>query len=195
LQVLWNQNLTKLPRHERARDLFLIGAYTGLRVSDYNRLKRHNLKTVKGVEMIEIKAQKTGKIVAIPLHPIVKAILSKNDGEPPERLPDQHINYLIKEVAESAGIDQVEYVPKTIGGREVTQKKYKFELIKTHTARRSFCSNAFLAGMNPIEIMRISGHSTESAFMKYIKLSTQDVAIKMSEHPFFKGATALKRVD
>ena len=43
--------------------------------------------------------------------------------------------------------------------------------------------------------MSISGHKTESAFMKYIKLTPEDKAIKMSEHPFFKNATALKKVD
>mgnify|MGYP000017617347 CR=1 FL=1 len=195
LQALWKLDLTTLPRHERARDLFLIGAYTGLRISDYNRLRKHNVKTVQGVEMIQITATKTGKEVSIPIHPIVKAILNKNDGEPPQRLPDQHINYLIKEVAQSAGIDSIEYTSQTIGGKNVMLKKYKFELVKSHTARRSFCSNAFLAGMSPIDIMRISGHRTESAFMKYIKLSSEDVAIKMSTHPFFSESSSLKIVN
>jgi len=40
--------------------------------------------------------------------------------------------------------------------------------------------------------MSISGHNTETAFMKYIKVTPEQVAIKMSEHIFFKGATALK---
>ena len=195
LQALWKEDLSKLPRHERARDLFLIGAYTGLRISDYNRLKKHNIKTIQGVEMIQITTAKTGKEVSIPIHPVVRAILNKNDGEPPQRLPDQHINYLIKEVTQSAGIDSIEYTSQTIGGKKVMQKKYKFELVKSHTARRSFCSNAFLAGMSPIDIMRISGHRTESAFMKYIKLSSEDVAIKMSMHPFFSDSSPLKMVN
>ena len=194
LQLLWKQDLIHLPRHESARDLFLIGAYTGLRVSDYNRLKKHNLKTVRGVQMINVATKKTGQDVSIPVHPIVRAILNRNDGEPPKQLLDQQINELIKEVAETVGIDNVEYVTRTVGGKKVTTKHYKFELVKTHTARRSFCSNAYLSGMSPIDIMTISGHKTESAFMKYIKLSAQDVAIKMSSHPFFTGSTALKMV-
>jgi len=192
LERMWQLDLSKDERKERARDLFLIGAYTGLRVSDFNNLKKHNIKTVRGVEMINIMTQKTGEEIAVPLHPIVKAIFTKNNGEPPKKLAAQTINELIKEVAESSGIDSVEYVTQTKGGLKKEQKKYKFDLIKTHTARRSFCSNAFLSGMEPIKIMAISGHNTEKEFLKYIKLSKQDIAIEMSESKFFK--TKLKAV-
>jgi hypothetical protein len=130
----------------------------------------------------------------VPLHPIVKAILQKRDGEPPQRLADQTINELIKEVAESSGIDSVEYIKQTKGGKKLTIKKYKFELVKTHTARRSFCSNAYLSGMSPIDIMSISGHTYRKRFPeRYIKLGPEDIAIKMSTNAFFTGATALKK--
>jgi integrase len=195
LRKMWKLDLSNEPQQDRARDLFLIGAYTGLRVSDYNQLTKENVKTIRDVEMISITTQKTETPVAIPLHPIVKAILDKNNGEPPKKMPDQQINYKIKDVAESAGIDSTEHIKKTKGGRDVIKKCCKFELVKTHTARRSFCSNAYLMSMNPIDIMSISGHKTESAFMKYIKLTPEDKAVKMSEHPFFKNATALKKVN
>ena len=193
LRKMWDLDLTHLPKHDNARDLFLIGAYTGLRVSDYNHLKVQDMKTVNGVEMISVKTKKMKRRVAIPIHPIVKMIFNKNNGNTPKKMPDQHINYKIKEVAENCGIDGVEFVTKTIGGKEVTNKFYKYELIKTHTARRSFCSNAYLAGMDTIDIMSISQHRTESAFMKYIKLSPEDIAIKMSKHKFFKDASVLKK--
>lgn len=194
LDKLWNVDLSKNERQERARDLFLIGAYTGLRVSDYNNLTRDNFKTINGVEMLVKRTQKTNDEVKIPLHPIVKQILEKNDGKPPKSLPEQHINYLIKEISESAGIDEVEYIEKTRGGKKLEIKKYKFELVFTHTARRSFCTNAYLSGMSTIDIMQISGHKTESAFMKYIKVTKEQVATRMSTHPFFNGSSALKVV-
>jgi len=194
LQSIWELDLSDNERKDRARDLFLIGAFTGLRVSDFNNLQKHNIKKVKGVELINIPTQKTGEEVAVPLHPIVKAILLKRDGNPPQRLADQTMNELIKDVAESAGIDSIEHVTQTKGGKKLTIKKYKFELVKTHTARRSFCSNAYLSGMEPIDIMSISGHRTEKDFLRYIKLSKQDIAIKMSTNAFFTGATAMKKV-
>ena len=40
----------------------------------------------------------------------------------------------------------------------------KCDLIKTHTARRSGCTNMYLAKIQPIDIMKISGHKTERNF-------------------------------
>lgn len=194
LKKLWSLKLHHEPIKENARDLFLIGAYTGLRVSDYNNINDENLITTQGVKMIHIKTKKTGKVVSIPLHPIVKEILSKNNGKPPKRLPDQKINKLIKEVSESAGIDEVSYTTVTKGGKQVKKKNYKFDLVKTHTARRSFCTNAYLSNMSTIDIMAISGHTTEKAFLNYIKVTSEQTAIRMSENPFFKGQSDLKVV-
>jgi len=191
LYKLWELDLSNNERQERARDLFLIGAYTGLRVSDFNNLSKSSIKKVKGVELIKVPMTKyPDKFVAVPLHPMVKAILNKRSGEPPQRMNDQSINVLIKEVAESAGIDSIESVSITKGGKKLHIKKYKFDLVKTHTARRSFCSNAYLSGMAPIDIMAISGHKTEKDFLRYIKLGPEQIAIKMSTNAFFTGATA-----
>lgn len=194
LNSLWNLDLSHEPRKEDARNLFLIGAFTGLRVSDYNNLKDENLSVVNGVKMFKVKTQKTKKEVAIPLHPIVEQILSKNNGKPPKAIPDQKINEIIKDVSESAGIDEVCYTTITRGGKEITKKHYKFELVKTHTARRSFCTNAYLSNMSTIDIMAISGHTTEKAFLNYIKVTPEQTAIRMSQHPFFKGQSNLKVV-
>ena len=55
----------------------------------------------------------------------------------------------------------------------------------TYTARRSFATNAYLAGLPPISIMKITGHKTESSFMKYIKISEKENAIQLKGHEFF----------
>jgi integrase len=194
LTELWKVDLSKDKRKEQARDLFLIGAYTGLRVSDYNNLTYRNISEINGTRLLKVKAKKTGRVVAIPLHPIVDAILLKNNGKPPKNMPEQKLNLKIKEVCEDVGIDGIESTEITRGGLKVIEKKYRYELVKSHTARRSFCSNAYLSGMSSLDIMSISGHNTETAFMKYIKVTPEQVAIKMSEHIFFKGATALKAI-
>lgn len=194
LLALWNRDLSKNELQERARDLFLIGAYTGLRVSDYNNLTKQHIKKVNNIDMLHVKTRKTGKVVAIPLHPIVRQILIKNDWNAPEKLADQQINVLIKEVGFDAELDGIEYITQTKGGKKITTKKYKFELIKTHTARRSFCTNAFLSGMNAIDIMAISGHKTERAFLTYVKVTPEQTAIRMAEHPFFNNSKHLKVV-
>lgn len=194
LNQMWKLDLSKDSKKETARDLFLIGAYTGLRVSDYNNIKNENIKTVNGVKMFKIKTRKTGKEVAIPLHSIVLQILEKNNGKPPQRIPDQKINELIKGVCKSAGIDEVSYTTITRGGKEVKKKNYKYELVKSHTARRSFCTNAYLSNMSTIDIMAISSHTTEKAFLNYIKVTPEETAIRMSSHPFFNSESNLKVV-
>jgi len=191
LTAIWQLDLSNNPTKERARDLFLIGCFTGLRVSDYNNLKPSSIKEINGVKMFVVKTQKTKKTVAIPMHPIVDAILTKYDGIP-ARMFDQKINQNIKEVARLTGLDEVIETTATISGLEVTQNQSKFELVTTHTARRSFCTNAYLMGMDSLDIMAISGHTTEKNFLKYIKVTPEQRAVKMSKSKFFTNATALK---
>ena len=62
----------------------------------------------------------------------------------------------------------------------------KYDLIKNHTARRSFCTNAYIAGMSTLDIMAISGHSSEKTFLNYIKISADERAVKIAENPFFQ---------
>jgi integrase len=180
LKKIWSIDLKEFPRHERARDLFLIGCYTGLRVSDYNYLNASNIKNVKGVDMITIKTQKMDEKVSIPISPLVKQIFAKNNGLPPKRLPDQHINQLIKDVCEWVGIDDRVALSRTKGGMKVTASKHKFEAVKTHTARRTFCSNMYLNGIEATDIMRLSGHKTYESFMTYLKIDSEETAIRLS---------------
>src|SRR5690606_11640977 len=76
-------NYSNRPNIDVARDLFVIAAVTGLRVSDYKSLTSSNIKMFREIKYLEIKTQKTGKIVHIPLHPFVTEILDKRDGQFP----------------------------------------------------------------------------------------------------------------
>ena len=84
-----------------------------------------------------------------------------------------------------AGIDDSFVITATKGGKRVTEVFKKWELITTHTARRSFATNAYLQNVPTISIMKITGHRTEKSFLKYIKISQEDNANKLINHPFF----------
>lgn len=73
-----------------------------------------------------------------------------------------------------------------------TQTMPKYKLVSSHTARRSFATNAYLAGVPTISIMKITGHKTESAFMKYIKISGKENAVKLKGHKFFTQMVVAK---
>ena len=71
---------------------------------------------------------------------------------------------------------KVEHIEGTLG----QEKKYpKYELISSHTARRSFCTNAYKDNIPTLAIMAISGHKTEQAFLKYIKADSKEHAEKV----------------
>lgn len=163
------------------RDRFIIGAFTGLRVSDYGRLSTANLAG----DTIRIKTAKTGANVVIPIHPYIRAILSSIDLN--KRVSDQKINKHIKEIARMAGIDEEVTINRNIGGHNVQETHKKYELVCSHTARRSFATNAYKAGVPTIAIMKITGHTKESTFLKYIKVSAEENAAMLAEHPFFKA--------
>ena len=61
-------------------------------------------------------------------------------------------------------------------GKLVPKEYFKHQLVTSHTARRTFCTNAFLDGIPVLSIMSISGHRTEKAFLRYIKISGQQHA-------------------
>lgn len=162
------------------RDRFLIGAFTGLRVSDFSRLSEVNIDGNK----IRIEPYKGGKNleVIIPIHPVVRDILEKGI---PKRVSEQKINKHIKELCKMAGITQKVETSITRGKVE-REVKEKWSLVTTHTARRSFATNAFKSGVSSLSIMQITGHTTEKSFLKYIKISREENAELMASHPFFR---------
>ncbi len=166
-------DLSENKRLDNVRDLFLIGCYTGLRFSDLKRLTKNNIIG----ENIEIETQKTREVVAIPLHNIVKIILNKHNGALPRAVSNQKMNKYIKEIGqmiESLNINTSKTITK--GNIEVTKNKKKYLQITTHTARRSFASNLFVAGVPSQVIMKATGHKTEKSFMQYIKITPKENA-------------------
>ena len=187
-QTKRNKNLT-ITRSmlEKARDLFIVGCSTGLRVSDYNNLCKENIfKNEDDNYYFRVVTKKNKKPVTIPINSIAKEILEKNDWLPPEKLPEQHINYCIKILGSLADIDELTSKTVTKGGKPNTITTPKYNLISNHTARRSFCTNAYLSGMPTSDIMAISGHSTEKVFYNYIKVNDLERAVKIGRHRFFQ---------
>ena len=183
-------NLNALPKYlESVRDMFLIGCYSGLRYSDLIRLTKDNITSEN---TIKIKTEKTEKIVDIPIHPHVKQIFEKYGYQLPKPISNQKYNDYIKMVVKHAGINEPITKQYRKNGMLANLTEPKYNLCTSHTARRSFATNAFLADVPVISIMKITGHKTESAFMKYIKMSSKDNAMKLKTHKFFNPLTIAK---
>ena len=181
LNILESLELSYNSKLDRVRDLFLVGCWTGLRFADFSKIKSENIDKDEHGEFIEVQTQKTGKTVVVPILPTVQRIVSKYDGQLPKSISNQKMNDYLKEIGQLAGFDSIESKTLTKQGMKVTINKTKSDLMTTHTARRSFASNNYLAGMPTISIMAITGHSTERSFMRYIKLTPREHANKIRE--------------
>mgnify|MGYP000014653541 CR=1 FL=1 len=178
INQIYKHNFEGDERLENARDLFIIGLRTGLRISDFLRLKQTNIKN----GFIEIETQKTGQEVVIPMHSQVKEILEKRNGFP-NKLSDQKFNLYIKEVSELAGIKELTKGSKINNKTNRKEKGIfaKHQLITSHICRRSFASNLYGELPNMV-IMGITGHKTETQFLKYIKITPKENANKLKEY-------------
>ena len=175
---------------ELARDIFLVGVWTAQRVSDYNNLKPENIKVVdnNGTPMtyISIHQQKTGRLVEIPCNAKVRAILNKYPKGLPH-LSDQKINMYIKQIGKMAGIDEVVEVKGSRGGQVIKEYYKKYELICTHTARRTGATLMYLDGIAIYDIMKVTGHKSVTTLEKYIRADKLEVAQKLVlQYDYFK---------
>jgi len=183
LEILHTHDYSKTPYLDNACDLFLLGAFTGLRFKDYADLKGVNF--TDGDFIIQDTMKVDSRIV-IPQHRIVKQILKKRKGDLPHRISNVKMNLYLKEVGEIAGINELVIKTRTQGTEKIRKTYKKWQLITTHTARRSLATNMYLAGVPIKTIMIMTGHSSVKQLMEYIKITEVEVAQSLKDHPFFK---------
>jgi integrase len=189
LDKLYAKNLVKNPRLDKVRDLFLIGCYTGLRFSDLAQLKPENF--TNNNTLLKLTTVKTEDAIVIPVGYVVTEILKKYKYNLPRIISNQKFNKYLKELGELVKINEPVQTTITKGGLRVQTTSPKFKLMTVHTARRSFSTNAYLADIPSISIMKITGHRTERAFLRYIRISPEDNAKKLMQHPFFSNLKAV----
>lgn len=182
LETIENTNF-KRTALENAKDWLIIGSYIGQRVSDLLILTKDNLTVRNSLELIELTQIKTGKRVAIPLHPKVKEILNKRNGNFPENISAQIFNLHLKDLCKLAEINEPTEGAKFDADtkRKVKGTYPKYELITSHVCRRSFASNFYGDIPTPL-LMSITAHSTEKMFLEYIGKTSNDYAIQLAEY-------------
>ena len=193
LNQMYSLDLSAQPRLEVARDVFLLGCYLAQNYTDYKLITRKNLTELgDGRKALKIFQFRSGKEVIVPLRYEAEEILKKYDFALPQT-SEQMINERLKTIAKMAGIDEPVTVMVHEGGRKTEKKVPKYQLIKTHTAKRSGCINMYLANVPTVEIMAISGHKTERDLLVYIRSSNKEweVANKLSSHPYFANPEVL----
>lgn len=166
--------ITHVRALEHVRDVFIVGCLTGQRVSDYSRIGREMITRIRGHEFIMLTQQKTDRKVYIPLDRRVRQIIDKYGGRLPH-VSSNEMNRLIKTVGLllgwtwDCGFDERRLNPRR--GRRFC------DMLLSHTARRSFATNAYKAGVLLPSIQAITGHSSESQLRRYLKLDAEEKAV------------------
>ena len=159
------------------RDIFVLGCLTGMRFSDVSSLRFSDMRN----GMLYKKMNKTDSRVIIPLRKEAQEIFTNRITETGVHISGPVFNRNIKEIAKQAGITELVTISYKRGTQDVVETKPKSDLVTSHSCRRSFCSNEYLANTPINLIMKISGHRTHKDFFKYIKISEEEAAQKVQE--------------
>lgn len=154
--------------NERDYIMFLIGIYTGRRISDLVRIK---VSDVKNRSTINIREMKTKKQCVIEINPILKKELKEycKDKDPSE--------YLIK-ARKSNNTPMNRSTAYRILNKAA--KEFGLENIGNHTLRKTFGYHFYKTFKDVATLMEIFNHSDPSVTLRYIGVNqeTANQAIK-----------------
>lgn len=162
---------------ERVRDVFCFQCFTSLRYSDVAKLKREDIAG----DVVKVVTAKTGDTLQIDLNKYSRAILDKyrDDERPLPVVSNQRMNQWLKEVCYLAGIEAPITTVYYKGAQRIEETKPKYELVGTHTGRRTFICNALTMGIPAATVMEWTGHSDYKAMKPYIKIADAEKAKAM----------------
>lgn len=183
-------DLSSKPRLEKVRDLFCFGCWTGLRFEDWTKIERQHITDVptdtgEVVTVIKFLTSKTRTLVHIPLFEPTRRILEKYDYQLPinydgtKPVSNQKTNTYLKEVFELMGWTENRNISESVAGKRQALSKPFYQLISTHTARRTFITNLIERGLNYETISKATGHKDFDSFKKYNKMAGDRAAVTM----------------
>lgn len=155
-------------RLAKVRDLYLFSVYTGLAYHEAFALqKKHVIMAFDKKLWIEMKREKTGKAISVPLLPQAIQIIKKYDNGGDREahvlpaISNQKINSYLKEIVEIVGIN-----------KKLTH----------HTARKTFATTILLYNDVPMEVVsKLLGHSSMAVTQKhYAKVVNKKVSACIS---------------
>lgn len=189
IEKLMAVDLSNDEKLERVRDVFCADCWLGLRYSDLIRVTKDKIVEEDGVTLFKIEMEKTGEVVRIPISPRARPLLEKYDYNLPV-ISSQKFNEYLKVIGGKAKINNQIEVTTMKAGKKVRKTFSKFDLITSHTARRSFATNLYLQGVQSQYIMAVTGHKTEKSFRAYLRLSDMQKVKEIDRH--FKKQGDLK---
>lgn len=168
---------------EPVRDVFIFCCFSGLRHSDAYNLRLSDIKD----DHIEVTTQKTSDSLIIELNDVTKRILQKyKDAQFPEKkalpvIQNQPMNRDIKELCRLAEIDEPIRVTTFKGNVRKDEVLPKWQLVGTHTGRKTFIVMALSHGIAPNTVMKWTGHADYKSMKPYIDIVDSVKAREMNK--------------
>lgn len=177
------------PGQKKVIDIFICQCFLGLRVSDMFRFLKQIEARTRAVDtdlFFEIITGKYGQPVVIPASDIVIKIINKYGKTIQKGFSEAHYNLTLKKIVAKSNIEREVAFSRTERGRRIERIHLLSFLVSSHTARRTFATNGYLAGISPFDLMKITGHRTLASFFRYMRCENIAVALKISTHEFFR---------
>lgn len=161
-----------------AKQNFLLGLFTGQRISDFLRLDASNIKDGN----FTIKSKKTNTKTVIPIHFEVDKIINSNFGCLPRKISSSDFNKHIKTICQVCEIDNIVF--GKVFDNKLKRKKVgfykKYELVTSHICRRSFATNFADAGSQTLNSV-LGWSKTSKMSSHYNKKSKVEYANEMKK--------------
>lgn len=183
--------LQDLPDYlQRTVDEFTCAVFSGVRYSDFEKIfDSSRIQTdPDGFKYFIVDQRKTSYRCNIPVHPVVEEILKKYGGRMNVK-SNQKMNQFLHEVCQRVawGKEKV-FLDHSRGGKVQSIIMEKWQAVTTHTARRSFATNMYLAGVPKYTIMQVTGHKKTTSFDRYIQVTQLEHAKIVGMNPAYKLA-------
>jgi integrase len=175
IKAIHNTTIPENSYLDRTRDIFIFQCLTGLRFSDLKNLKA----TDRNGDSITVATIKTGENIEIELNETTTSIWNKYSefqAATGKALPvpvNQVYNRFLKELAKLAGLVEPVTLVHYKGSQRIEETFQKYELVCTHSARRSFITNGLTLGIGSEVIRSWTGHKTDRAFAAYYEVVKQ----------------------
>lgn len=156
------------PYLERTRDMFLFCCYTGMRYSDMQKV---DSSCISGGNL-RFVTKKTNDTLSIPVNSLIEGILAKYGGKMPQ-MENQVYNRFIKTLCKEAGIDSPTTEIHYRGAARIEETQPKWKLISSHSARKTFVSNALMSNIPVTTVMSFTGHHSYQSMQSYIAVADE----------------------
>lgn len=172
---------------EVVRDIFIFCCFSSLRYSDASALKWNDVKD----DHIEVTTIKTADSIQIEINDMMKKIIEKYRAIPDKRsnlvfpfYTNQAMNRDLKKLCNLAEINEEIRTTTYKGHERIDEIAEKWELIGTHTGRRTFIIHALSRGIPPSIVMKWTGHSDYKSMKPYIDIVDEIKASEMTKMNF-----------